>query len=170
MNKSYFALLLLILGLILTPYTISAEMVKEGSGMLRTGKSGNLQALKMQEGHVQVNWKEMGAVVEAPENSPFVNASFAAMGTLYSVDGKFQSNGAIVFTCANGDKIYGRIVDVVGVRGTGPSSGGITITGGTGACSGISGDMELMPRPTVKTSEKGTYQGIGIAKVSWKIP
>ncbi len=170
MKKSNLALLLLILGLVFMPTFIVAEVAKEGSGMLRTGKSGNSQVLKMQEGHVQVNWKEMGAVVEAPKNSPFVNASFAAMGTLYAVEGNYQSNGAIVFTCTNGDKIFGIIHDVVGVLGTGPSSGGIKITGGTGACTGITGTMELMPRPTVKTSEKGTYQGIGIAKVSWKIP
>lgn len=170
MKKINFALLLLILGLILAPCFSFAEMAKEGSGKIRTGKSGNVQVLKMQEGHVQVNWNEKGAVVEAPENSPFVNASFAAMGTLYSVEGKFQSNGAIVFTCANGDKIFGRIQDVVGVRVTGPSSGGVTITGGTGACTGISGEMELLQNPSVKSSQKGTYQGIGIAKVSWKIP
>ncbi len=170
MKKINFVLLLIVIGLVFVPCTLLAEMAKEGSGMLRTGKSGNVQILKMQEGHAQVNWQEMGAIVEAPDNSPFVNASFAAMGTLYSVEGKFQSNGAIVFTCTNGDKIFGLIQDVVGARGTGPSSGGVKITGGTGECSGITGMMELLQNPTVKSSQKGTYQGIGVAKISWKIP
>lgn len=170
MKRNHLVLLLMILGLIVVPFSVLAETAKQGSGMLRTGKSGNVQILTMQEGHVQANWKEMGAVVEAPANSPFVNASFVAMGTLYSVDGNYQSNGAIVFTCANGDKIFGRIQDVVGVRGTGPSSGGVIITGGTGACTGITGEMKLLQNPTVKSSEKGSYQGIGLAQVSWNIP
>ena len=167
--KNYFVLLSLFLGLTFTAFSAFAEVAKEGSGMIRSGKSGNVQILKMQDGHAQVNWNEMGAIVEAPENSPFVNASFEAMGTLYTVEGEFQSNGAIVFTCANGDKIYGLIHDVVGVRGTGPTSGKIEITGGTGACTGISGTVELLPNPTVRSSHQGTYQGIGVAKVSWKI-
>lgn len=170
MKKLHFTLLLMMLGIVFASGPVFAEIAKEGSGMVRTGKSGQSQVLKMQEGHIQVNWSEAGVVVDAPDNSPFKLASFAAMGTLHAVEGKFQSSGAVVFTCSNGDRIFGVIHDVVGVLGTGPSSGGVKITGGTGGCSGITGSMELQQNPTVKSSKKGTYQGIGIAKVSWKIP
>jgi hypothetical protein len=62
------------------------------------------------------------------------------------------------------------VIAADGVLGAGPTGGGADIIGGTGVCSGIQGKIDFMPRPAVKASKQGTYQGIGIGKVSWKIP
>ena len=163
-------ILALMFGAILATSVAAAEVAKQGSGMLRSGKSGTYEILKLAEGHMQVNWHELGVFVQVPEDSPLVNASFNAMGTLYAIDGKFQSNGAIVITCQNGDKIFGRIKDVEGVRGVGPSKGYAEFTGGTGSCEGIEGGVELLQNPKVPSSAKGTYQGIGRGKLTWKLP
>ena len=80
-----------------------------------------------------------------------------------------KGNGSIMFTCPNGDLIYG-VLENEGILGAGPTSGGVTFIGRTGACSGIQGKIEFMPRPAVKPPKERTYQGIGIGKVSWKIP
>ncbi len=80
MKKNHFVLILMILGLVALPSPVLAEMSKQGSGMLRTGKSGNVQILKMLEGHVQANWKEMGAVVEGACKQPFCKCVFCGHG------------------------------------------------------------------------------------------
>ena len=139
-----------------------AEMAKEGSGNYRVGKSGTFEVMSMGKDRLQMNYDEAGAFVEAPENSPFENASFRAIGSLHAVNKKFTGSGAILITCPNGDQIFGTFQSE-GVLGVGP-------TGGTGACTGIQGKMEMLPRPAVKTSKKGAYQGIGIGKINWKIP
>ena len=53
----------------------------------------------------------------------------------------------------------------------GAKSGTLKIIGGTGECSGMQGEIELLPRPKVTTSTgAGTYQNMAIANISWKIP
>ncbi len=146
-----------------------AEMAKEGSGNYRIGKSGTFEVMSMGKDRLQMNYDEAGAFVEAPENSPFENASFRAIGSLHAVNKKFTSSGAILITCPNGDQIFGTFQSE-GVLGVGPTGGTIELIGGTGACTGIQGKMEMLPRPAVKTSKKGAYQGIGIGKINWKIP
>ena len=147
-----------------------AEMAKEGSGEYRGGKSGTISIMNMGEGRLQLNWDETGVMVEAPENSPFVNASFRSMGTIHSIKGKTEGSGAITFTCPNGDQIFG-VINMGGKQHLeGPTRGIIDFIGGTGQCAGIEGQIELMPRPKIAPSMDGTYQQIGIGKVSWKIP
>ena len=128
-----------------------------------------MKAIKMGEKRFQMNWSETGVTVVAPENSPFYNASFHFMGTLHSFEGKFKATGAGVFTATNGDKIFGTLVTEK-VSGTAVSGGSMTFTGGTGEFEGITGGLEIMPRPGLKHSKEGTYQSIGIGKVNWKIP
>ncbi len=147
----------------------NAEMAKEGSGNYRAGKSGTFEVMSMGKDRLQMNYDEAGAFVEAPENSPFENASFRVIGSLHAVNKKFIGNGSILITCPNGDQIFGTFQNE-GVLGVGPTGGSIKLIGGTGACTGIQGKMEMLPRPAVKTSKKGTYQGIGIGKITWKIP
>lgn len=146
-----------------------AEMAKKGSGSYRSGKNGTFSVLNLGEGRLQMNWDETGVMVDAPENSPFVNTSYRAIGSLHSIDGNWTGNGSIVFTCPNGDQIFG-VIENAGVLGEGPRSGGVDLIGGTGGCTGIKGRIDFMPRPEVKPSGKDMYQGIGIGKVSWKIP
>ena len=56
-----------------------AELAKEGSGKYRSGRSAQISFLKMGEKYMQINFDETGIVVDAPANSPFVNASFNTM-------------------------------------------------------------------------------------------
>jgi hypothetical protein len=146
-----------------------AEMAKEGSGDVRSGKSGTFEVMMMGKDRLQMNFDEAGVFVEAPENSPFENASFRVIGTLHAINNKFNGSGSVVVTCANGDQIFGTFQNE-GILGVGPTGGFVELIGGTGACTGIEGKLEMLPRPAVKTSKKGSYQGIGIGKVTWKIP
>jgi len=72
-----------------------AEMAKEGSGEIRTGKSGTFEVMKMGENRFQMNWDESGAFVDAPEKSPFVNASYRALGTLHAIEEKWKGQGPL---------------------------------------------------------------------------
>ena len=147
----------------------SAEMAKEGSGNYRSAKSGTFEVLMLGKDRLQMNYDEMGAIVEAPKNSPIENASFRVIGTLYAVNKKWTGSGALLITCANGDQVFGTYQNE-GILGVGPTGGFIKLIGGTGECAGIEGKMEMLPRPAVKPSKKGTYQGIGIGKITWRIP
>jgi hypothetical protein len=148
---------------------VYAEIAKEGSGDYRGGKSGTFEILKLGENRLQMNYKEAGVFTDAPEDSPLAGTSYYAIGTLYAIEGKFKSTGGIVFTRPNGDQFFG-LLNSTGVLGVGATGGAIKFTGGTGECSNIEGTMEFMQRPKVKSSHKGTYQGIGVGKVTWKIP
>ena len=170
MKKLSFSILIVVLGIVFSTSAICAEIAKEGTGEIRIGKSGKVDVLPLAKGHLQMNFDENGAIVNAPPNSPFVDASMRAIGTFYAIEGKFKSTGAIVFTRPNGDQIFGRIIDVAGILGVGPNSGVIELSGGTGECSGIEGRLEIMPPPKMTPSKKGIYQGIGIMGINWKIP
>ena len=55
---------------------------------------------------IQMNFEQLGAVVLAPENSPFKNATFRNLGTLHGYKGNWKSTSFVEYTCTNGDKIY----------------------------------------------------------------
>ena len=169
MIRATMVILLSILLLITAGNVVGAELAKEGSGDYRGAKSGTMEVLPLGEGRIQMNWDEKGAFSEAPENSPFINATFHAIGTLYGIKGKSKIHGGMVITRPNGDQIFGAIVSE-GIVGRGPTGGGIEFLGGTGECSGITGKIDLLPRPKVKASKKGTYQHVIVGKVTWKIP
>ncbi len=169
MIRATLASLFSILLLITAGNVVGAELAKEGSGDYRGAKSGTFEVLALGEGRIQMNWDEKGAFSEAPENSPFINATFHAIGTLHGNKGKTKIHGGIFITRPNGDQIFG-VVDAEGIAGKGATGGGIELIGGTGECSGITGKIELLPRPKVKSSKKGTYQQVIVGKVSWKIP
>jgi hypothetical protein len=161
---------LLVLSLAFFTTPLYAEMAKEGSGDYEMGKSGTTKFLKLGEGKGQLNWDENGVIVSAPKNSPFEFASYRLIGSSHVIGKTYKGKGGGVFTRPNGDQIFG-VVDVEGDYGANkPTGGTITIIGGTGECAGIEGLFEIGPRPTIKTSMEGIYQGVGFGKVSWKIP
>ena len=145
-----------------------ADFAKQGSGEYRSGKSGTATVLPMGKERVQMNFEQLGAVVSAPENSPFKNATFRNLGTLHGIKGKWKSTSFVEYTCTNGDKIYATS-EAQGVLG-GPNSGVLKLVGGTGAFTGIEGTIELKGTPGLKASKKGTHQGISVGTVTWKIP
>ena len=169
MKKLSIALFLITLGLLFSASVICAEMAKEGSGHYRSGKSGTFDVIALGKDRFQLNYDETGAIVEAPENSPLTNATYRTIGTQHGIEGKFKGSGGLVLTRPNGDQIFG-VYEFDGVVETGIQTGIIEIIGGTGECAGIEGTMEMLPRPVLKTSKEGAYQGIGIGKITWKIP
>jgi hypothetical protein len=160
-----FALLLLITA----GTVIGAEMVKEGSGDYRSGKSGTFEVIAMGKERVQMNFEEIGVVVSAPENSPLHNASFRGIGTLHAIKGKWKGNGFVEWTRPNGDKVFGTF-EGEGVLGGGPSKSVVKFVGGTGTCTGIEGTLEIGNTPGIKPAKKGVYNGISVGKFNWKIP
>ena len=169
MKKISSTLFLITLGLLFSASIICAEMAKVGSGLYRSGKRGTFDVIVLGKDGFQMNYDETGAIVEAPENSPLTNATYRTIGTQHGFEGKFKGSGGLVLTRPNGDQIFG-VYKFEGVVETGIQTGIIKIIGGTGECAGIEGAMEMLPRPVLKTSKEGTYQGIGIGKITWKIP
>jgi hypothetical protein len=169
MKKLSTTLFMITLGLLFSASMICAEMAKEGSGHYRSGKSGTFDVIELGENRFQVNYDETGAIVEAPDNSPLTNATYRTIGTQHGFEGKFKGSGGLVLTRPNGDQIFG-VLEFEGVVETGIQTGTIKIIGGTGECAGIEGTMEMLPRPVSNTSKEGEYQGIGVGKITWKIP
>ena len=158
----------LMLILVLLPAAVHAELAKEGSGDYRSGRTAQISILKMGKRHMQINFDETGIVVDAPADSPFVNASFNTMGTIQAVDGVFTYSGAALWTRPNGEQIYG-IFKGEGKLGVG-STTSLEIVGGEGECAGITGTMDLKSGPRAKSSKKGYSMGTSIGTMRWKIP
>lgn len=97
---------------------------------------------------MQVNLNQLGMVVDAPENSPFKNATFRGLGTLYSVKGQIEGSAFVEWVCPNGDKFYGRS-KITGARGEGGHSVP-ELVGGTGTCKSIQGTVEIDLGPAVE--------------------
>lgn len=109
MKKFSISLLAIVLGLVFFVSIVSAEMSKEGNAEIRGAKSGTMQRLAMGEGRNQMNYEETGVIIDAPENSPFFNATWYGIGTLHGVKGEFVATGGMVFTRPNGDQIYATV-------------------------------------------------------------
>jgi hypothetical protein len=160
----------LALSLIFFTTSVYAEMAKEGSGSYRGAKAGKyVTVIVFAEGHIQGIFDEAGVIVEAPENSPFYNASFQSIGTFTVKQGAAEGSGGLKFTRPNGDIFYGTF-NFGGLHTRGPSSGVVKILGGTGECAGMQGEIELLPRPKVTNSNEAGYQQMAVANISWKIP
>ena len=168
MLKKSMTFLFALLFLISAGTVFGAEFAKEGSGEYRSGKSGTSTVLVMGKERIQMNFEQLGAVVIAPENSPFQNATFRNLGTLHGYKGKWKSTSFVEYTCTNGDKIYATS-EAEGITGQ-TTKGILTIVGGTGACTGIEGTIEMKGTPGIKAAKKGTHQGVSVGTVTWKIP
>ena len=119
---------MLILSFIIFATSGYAEMAKEGTGMYRGAKSGTLTIIVFEEGYIQGNFYEAGVIVEAPENSPFFNASFHSIGTFTSKQGATEVSGGLKFTRPNGDTFYGTF-NFGRKYARGPTAGVVTILG-----------------------------------------
>lgn len=168
MKKLLIVTLCISFSLVVLGANVNAEMAKEGSGNYRGGKSGIATVIKMGD-HMQINWDETGVMVEVPEDSPFLNASFRTMGSYHAIKGQMEGQGCIVITRPNGDQIFGKLT-MGGKAMAGPSYGKIEFTGGTGECEGIQGGMDLRSRPKTMSSKEGTYQQLAIGAFNWKLP
>lgn len=69
----------------------------------------------------------------------------------------------------NDDKIYATFDEAEGFL-RGESTANVIFVGGTGACTGIQGTLELYGNYGIKSSKKGSSFGISEGKFNWKIP
>ena len=91
MKRITVGMLAALFGFIVSFSTIGAgELAREGSGKYRSGRTAKLNVLKMGTERMQINFDEVGIVVEAPADSPFCNASFNTMGPIHAVNGVFM--------------------------------------------------------------------------------
>ena len=154
--------------LFVTVSAVSAELAKEGSGDYRSGRTAQVTIMKMGEERMQINFDETGIVVDAPENSPFFNASFQTMGTIHAIKGIFTYSGAAVWTRPNGEQIYATFQGD-GKLGVGTNTT-LKIVGGQGECAGITGSADLKAGPPAKSPKKGYGAGTTVGTIRWKIP
>ena len=160
---------LIALALLLFTTNAYAELAKEGSGSYHGVKSTALKIMIFERGHIQVNFDEVGVIVEAPEDSPFFNASFHVLGTFTSNQGVTEGSGGIKFIRPNGDTIYGTF-NFGGEYQHGQTYGIIEILNGTRECRGMQGQIELLPRHKVTTtSGVGTYQIFTKGNMNWTL-
>ena len=168
MKKLNIVVFVYLLGLVFSVSVIYAEMAKEGSGDYRSAKSGTREILAMGKERLQLNWSHVGLVMDAPENSPFQNATFRTIGTVHGINGVYEGPGFVEWTLPNGDKIYAE-VEVKGSREKGATTTG-KFVGGTGSCAGIQGTIQIKSGPKIKPAKKDIFQGSTVGKVSWKLP
>ena len=168
MKKLFIITLCISFSFVLLGANVHAEMAKEGSGYYRSAKHVTFEVLAMGKEQRQLNTSQLGMVVDAPENSPFENATFKTIGTLHTIGKSYKGSGFIEFNCANGDKIYATF-ETEGTLGE-KSMTHCPIVGGTGECTGIQGSLELGYGPKVKSSQEGVRQTFSVGTVSWKIP
>ena len=162
-------MLVSLFGIIISFSIVSAgELAKAGSGNYRSGRTAKLNILKMGPERMQINFDETGIVVDAPADSPFINASFHTMGTIHAVNGDFTYSGSALWTRPNGEQIYG-IFQGDGTLGVGTNTS-LKIIGRQGECAGITGSMELTSGPPAKSPKKGYGAGTTVGTVRWKIP
>ena len=166
MKQLFKVMLVLIFLFSTTP--VHAELAKKGSGDYRSGRTAQVTVLKMGKKYMQINFDETGIVVDAPADSPFLNASFNTMGTIQAINGVFTYSGAALWTRPNGEEIYG-IFKGEGKLGVG-STTSLKIVGGQGECADITSSMELKSGPYAKSSKKGYSMGTSIGTVKWEIP
>ena len=157
-----------VIALCFSVITANAEMAKEGSGVYRSAKSSKNEVLAMGKDQMQINYNQLGMVVDAPKNSPFENATFHAIGTYYQNKDEYEGSYFVEWVCPNGDKIYGK----ANFNGTMEKENHnvVELVGGTGACEGIQGTVELERGPQVKSAQKDIRQSFSVGKVSWKLP
>ncbi len=67
MKKLSFIVLAIVMSSILLSSSAYSDMLKEGSGKYRSGRSAELNILKLDKGRFQMNFDETGVVVDARE-------------------------------------------------------------------------------------------------------
>jgi len=168
MKRFGISLLAIVLGSVFSISIVSAEMAKEGNGVYRSAKSSKNEVLSMGKDYMYTTMNQLGMVVDAPQNSPFENATFRGLVTMYTVKDKYEGSGFVEWVCPNGDKFYGKS-NFTAAPGKGFHTV-VDIFGGTGACEGIQGMVEVESGPQVKSAQEGIRQLFSVGKVSWKIP
>ncbi len=168
MKKIGIVLIIAVFGLVFSIFTANAEMAKEGSGDYRSAKSSKNEVLSMGKDYMQLNYNQLGMVVDAPKNSPFENATFNALGTYYQEKDEYEGSYFVEWVCPNGDKIYGKS-NFNGTMGK-ENHNVVELIGGTGACEGIQGTVELDRGPLFKSAQENIRQSFSVGKVSWKLP
>lgn len=167
MKKALTMLALTLFLLATAGFVFGAEMAKEGSGSGSYYYTSTAQVHAQGKENVVINYEARGVSGTDNESSPFYMTSALCVGSVKGMKGILKESGLCTMTRPDGDKIY-MSYEADGKMGV-PMKGTYTLVGGTGKCTGMTGDGEF-----VRTSLKGPAEGIGASfsksTGSWKIP
>ncbi len=121
-----------------------------------------------------MSYDAIGLTISDMGQGLFHNATVRAIGSFTSEKGQWNDERATGFwNVMNGDKVFFVLTGTgkspqPGVLGV--SKGTVTITGGTGKCSGIQGTFELTRYSVPKPAMDGIAQSYVKANIKYKLP
>jgi len=148
----------------------NADMAMEGSGNYKSVTTFTFKAIPVEKERLYLTFDAVGAVPEAPADSPLFKATFHALGALEAIKGAYKESGFIVYFRPNGDKVYATW-NATGTLGGTDRKITLTFDGGTGECTGIEGGGEFTGAGKFyrKPTEK-VRVSMSVGKFHWKIP
>jgi hypothetical protein len=174
MKKS---ILILVLSLVLlTAFGLHAEaQPKEVTESVTTTYYAPWKAVPQGADSGFMLYDSVGLVVCDTGQGLFHMATIRAIGTLTNEKGKWEDErGSGVWNLMNGDKVFftikasGHQSPQPGVPGM--TKGTVTIIGGTGKCSGITGTFEFSRYSAPKPAIEGIIQSYVKANIKYKLP
>jgi len=166
MRKSILILglsLVLLLAFGLSVHAQSKEVTESGiTTYYVTGK-----VLPLGEGLLRMDYEATGLTVIEAGDGLFHNATVRVLGGMTIEKGLYKDDrGWGVFNLQNGDKVFYKytFTGEVKPKGVGIGKGNVTITGGTGKCTGIKGSFES----TRYTPRTPSTEGVGLSYTKGK--
>jgi hypothetical protein len=148
-------------------FVFGAEMAKEGSSKGITYYTATSQVHAQGKENVVLNYEARGVSGSVDETSPFFMTSGICVGSVKGIKGVLKESGLCTYTRPDGDQIY-MSYEADGKMGA-PMKGTFTLVGGTGKCTGMTGNGEFV-RTSLKSPAKGISASFSKSTVSWKIP
>jgi hypothetical protein len=143
------------------------EMAKEGSGTGITYYTATAQVHAHGKENVVINYEARGVSGTDNEASPFYMSSGLCVGSMKGIKGVLKESGLCTYTRPDGDQIY-MSYEADGKMGE-PMKGTFIIVGGTGKCTGMTGNGEFI-RTSLKGPAKGISASFSKSTINWKIP
>ena len=165
--KVIMTLMLVVIVSFTTATVIGAEMAKEGTGEGIQYWTGSSKSHVQGKENSISNYEARGVSVVDDETNPFFMTSGICVGSFMRIKADFKESGLCTFTRTDGDQIY-MSYESGGKMGT-PIKGTYTLLGGTGECTGITGDGEFV-RTYLKSPAEGISASFAKSKGNWKIP
>jgi len=132
----------------------------------------NMKALPLDEGRVRMSYEAFGLAVTSTGQGIFHMATSHNLGGMTMEKGVFKDEqGAGLWTLLSGDKVFYTYTFAGASKpvGVGEAKGMVTLTGGTGKCTGIQGSYPAT-RYTVRTPVEGVVHSYIQATIKYTLP
>jgi hypothetical protein len=170
---------ILILGLslvLLTAFGLDAKgQPKEVTESVTTTYYATAKLVPLGADRGAMSYDAIGLTVSDTGQGLFHQGVVRIIGSLTSEKGKWDDErGVGVWNLMNGDKVFvtvkgaGQVSPQPGAPGI--TKGTVTITGGTGKCSGIQGSFEFTRYNIPKPAVEGIIQSYVKANITYKLP